>query len=391
MKTFPTLYQKMNTGAIQQWSIWVEGTAIYTEYGQVYGKMQVTKDTIKEGKNTGKLNATTVEEQAEKEAQAKHQKQLKKGYVYDIASAEKGLVDTTVIKGGIEPMLAPNKSYPKDDLLQKRIKYPCYIQPKLDGMRCIAIIKNGKAKLWSRTRKPILSVPHIIEALEKQFPGRTIILDGELYSHEYRDNFQALLSILTKDHPDPEGIYLNAEYHCYDLPELEEPLYNHPFENRSHLLDRLFNNIQKPIALVPTYLVPSFEKLVAKYEEFLLDEYEGGMAKNKDAPYKCGSRSMDLQKMKEFAEDEFPITGINDGRGKDEGTVATFTCLTKEGKEFHPRLRATYEYRRKLFNTPSMWEGKNLTVKFKRWTNDGYPYIPIGKAIRNPDGSYPKE
>lgn len=396
MKTFPKLYKKTNTGAIQQWTIGVsvdvdyppeeQHGLIWTEHGQVDGKLQTTSDTITEGKNVGRSNETTPVEQALAEAKAKWTKQKKKGYVESVVAAMADEVDE-VIEGGILPMLAPNKSYPKDDELQKRIVFPCFFQPKLDGMRCIAIVEDGVCEIWSRTRKRINTVPHIVEALEKQFPIGRIVWDGELYNHEFKDRFEDLLSILRGDEPDEEGEYLQAEYHVYDC--LEQNLLDTPhtmessFEDRNRSINCFMFKSDSPIKRVKTTQVNDLVELNSEYEAALVDGYEGGMARNRIAKYESGKRSKNLQKMKEFQDAEFEIIGAEDGRGKDAGTVAKFVCVTKEGKEFRPRLKATYTRRRELMKDPSQWKGKILTVTFKRWTSDNVPYIPIGKAIRD--------
>lgn len=379
--TFPKLYQKTNTGAINEWEISVESTTMTTTWGQVGGKMQITTDTIKSGKNTGKKNATTPEQQAETEAKSRWEKQKKKGYVQSIEAAEDEQVDTTFVQGGIEPMLAPNKSYPKDNELQKRIVYPCFIQPKLDGMRCIAIIEDGKCTLWSRSRKPILSVPHINAAWERLCPKGKYIVDGELYNHEYRNTFEDLISILRKDEPDPEGLHLAAEHHIYDM------VTEGSFRKRYDKVTALLAGVSGPLIKVLTFEVENQVELVQAYESFLVQEYEGAMARSAEGSYEQGKRSHHLQKMKEFSEDtEFDIIGANEGRGKDSGTVGAFICRTNDGKvdkEFKCRLKASYARRKELWECPEMWRGKKLTVVFKRWTSEKIPYLPVGKGIRD--------
>lgn len=406
MKTFSTLYQKTATGAIQQWTIsasrapaWgdVNGETdighIRTEWGQVGGAMQVGLDIIKAGKNAGKKNATTAVEQAEKEAAARWLKQKKKGYVESLEAAEAGEVDSTVILGGVAPMLAPNKSYPKDGELVKRIQFPCFVQPKLDGMRCVAVIENGKATLWSRTRKPILTVPHIVVALEERFAGMTLTLDGELYNHDYRNSFEDLISILRKDQPDTEGLHKLVEYHIYDLigSSRRNVGVSTPFKDRIYALVRIMDVDYGPLKLVKTLEVTSLQALVEHYEAFLEQEYEGAMARNTHGCYDADKRSPHLQKMKPFEDHEFLVTGVNDGRGKDAGTAATFDiampCLChglgKLGGVGRARLKAPYARRRELMQKPELWQGRALTVTMKRWTSDNVPYLPVAKSFRD--------
>lgn len=409
MKTFPTLYQKTNTGAIQQWEIaagdgLVPGTGvIVTFFGQVDGKIQKTMDTIREGKNAGKKNATTAVEQAVKEAEARWKKQKKKGYVESIEAAQADEVDSTVILGGVEPMLAPNKSYPKDDELQKRIVFPCYAQPKLDGMRCIAVVENGKATMWSRTRKPIPTVPHIVADLESRFPTGKVVLDGELYCHEYRDRFEDLISILRQDAPDTEGLHRLVEYHVYDCIEAVSTVGGvvispeTPFKARSSAVKELLyanGGAHDYTVVVETVRCGSLEELHSFYDTCISSEYEGAMARNGHAPYQSGKRSVHLQKMKPFEDHEFMITGVNEGRGKDAGTAATFDIVMPCVCGGHPpvgtpgahakaRLKAPYARRRELLEHPELWQNKKLTVTLKRLTADGVPYLPVAKAIRD--------
>lgn len=164
--TLPKLYQKASNGQIRFWEVSVLGNAVTTNYGVDGGAVQTAKDIIKVGKNRGRSNETSPEEQAVMEAQSSWTRQKKEGYVESRADAEAGKLDA-LIAGGIEPMLA--KNFEADGL---KIAYPCYVQPKLDGIRCIAMIDlsaeaGSRVSLWTRTRKPIHSCSHVIEAVEE--------------------------------------------------------------------------------------------------------------------------------------------------------------------------------------------------------------------------------
>jgi len=406
MKTFPTLYQRTQTGAIQQWRIWVEEHAtpekggpfgeICTEHGQVGGKLQVGSDLVTNGKNPGKANETSAYEQAAREARAKWTKQKKKGYVESLADAEAGKVDETVITGGIEPMLAPSDIYPK---FKKDIQFPCYVQPKFDGNRCIAVVKDGKCTLWTRTRKPINSVPHIVAAIEKACHSfEYMVLDGELYNHDYRDNFEDLMSLIRPPAPVPG--HEVVQYHVYDIARAKVSL---NFGDRHRDLNMLFTEFPKdgPIKEVRTAIVKGDGDIWDEHNRNLAEEYEGTMIRN-DGPYEEGRRSRHLQKLKTWKDSEYQIIGYAEGRGKDAGTVGAFYCAISEGylpeawaeicenlaagrpelRGFKARLKASYDYRRKLFAAKD-FVGKQLTVKYQNLTGDGKPRFPIGKAIRD--------
>lgn len=373
MKIFPILYKKSNLDKIQTWSIETDGADITVRHGQINGAIQVATETIKSGKNPGRANETSAEQQALLESKAKWIKQLKKGYCKTLAEAESGVVDS-IIQGGIEPMLAPSKIYPH---FASKLKWPVYVQPKLDGTRLIAILKDGKCTLWSRTRKPVNSLPHIVKAVEEKMGGYgDLILDGEAFSYAYRNNFEDLISLIRCDAPAPG--HEAVDYHIYDLPSCLEN-----FGKRNAALHKMLNktNSSAPLVEVQTLVAKNHEEIMAIHEENLALEYEGSMIRN-DGPYEEGRRSIHLQKLKNFTDSEYPILGAEEGRGKDAGTVGAFVCVTPEGKRFRARLKATYEHRRHLFENPEEWQGKLLTVKYQNLSADGVPRFPIGKGLR---------
>lgn len=374
-----TLYKKTSTGAIQYWTISVyedsdHSTAyiIQTEYGQVGTESpQVTFDTIWEGKNLGKKNETSAHAQALAEATAKWEKQQKKGYVNSIDMAEAGGL-SSLIEGGIVPMLAHKFT----DHAHK-IKYPAYVQPKLDGIRCIAILDDGKCTLWSRTRKPITGVPHIQRELEKAFPRVTTILDGELYNHTLKSNFEKIVSMVRQEEP-AEGHEI-VEYHVYDLPNV-----GGGFFKRAATLGVMPTLLPfEKVKFVQTDLVQNEDEVMAKFEEFRAQGYEGAMLRNSSGDY-ANKRSYDLQKVKEFDDAEFEIVGIEEGRGKLQGHAGAFQCRTSDGKAFLAKMSGELENLKRYFDDHSLWQGKKLTVKYQGLTGaNGVPRFPIGVTIRD--------
>lgn len=381
MKTFPTLYKKTSTGAIQYWTISVEeacgapGTEfrgiITTEYGQVdTDSPQRTEDEITKGKNTGKKNATTAVQQAEAEAQSKWEKQLKKGYVQTLDGAQADETDD-LIEGGVVPMLAH-----KFAEQAHKIKYPAFVQPKLDGIRCIAIVKDGIATLWSRTRKPITSCPHIVQELEAAFENQDIILDGELYNHEMKADFEKIVSLVRQEEPG-EGHEI-VQYHVYDLVDAHLP-----FRERMATLIHLFNEYEfYSLQRVPTSPVTKEDEVMDYFDTLRGKGYEGAMMRNADSLY-VNKRSYDLQKVKEFDDAEYPIVGVEEGRGKLAGH-AIFVCKTESGKEFLAKIKGDTAKLKEYFDNHDLWKGKKLTVQYQGLTGkEGVPRFPVGIAVRD--------
>lgn len=364
-----TLYKKTSTGAIQQWTISADDNLITTVFGQVDGKLQKTVDVVTAGKNTGKKNETTPAQQAELEAKAKWTKQKKKGYVDSINAAENEELDA-LIEGGIAPMLAQ-----KFNARGERIEYPAYVQPKLDGTRCIAIVDNGICTLWTRTRKPITGVPHIIKAIEKTIMKGFHVLDGELYNHKYKNNFEELISFIKR--PVPKEGHEVVEYHVYDVVQEDVP-----FSERHTWLVGNLPTEEECIKLVSTKLVYNEDGLMEEFEYFRSKGYEGAMVRNSAGLY-VNKRSNDLQKIKEFEDAEFPIVGIEEGRGKLAGH-AIFVCETKKGGRFTVKLKGETVKLKEYFENHHLWEGKQLTVKYQGITNKkDVPRFPVGVAIRD--------
>lgn len=374
-QTLPTLFKKTSTGAIQYWTIGTDSNQIITDYGQLDTENpQRTVDIIAEGKNTGRSNATTPEEQAVLEAKAKWTKQLKKGYVDDIEAARAG-ERNAIIAGGIDPMLA--HKYSVNGVLTKdakKIIFPCFGQPKLDGIRCIAIKKDGVVTLWTRTRKPILSIPHIIAALSK-IPGDWV-LDGELYNHEYRQDFDTIIELVRPDEP-VEG-HEKVQYHVYDV------FMDAPFKARTKWLEESIGEwlSQDPLHRVTTHVIEAAEGVNAFKELMLEYGYEGSMVRNADGMYKVG-RSYDLQKCKDMLDAEYKIVDFEEGRGRLMGHVGSFWCVTADGKRFKAKQKGKITRLKEYFDDHSLWADKLLTVQYQNLTPDGIPRFPVGKSIRN--------
>ena len=370
MKEFPKLFKKTTTGAIQEWQVRVEeldGVAtIINNYGQVDGKIQESKEQVLEGKNIGKANATTALEQAEAQAKGRWEKQLKKGYVQNIEDAEAGVLDA-IIEGGIAPMLAHKFSEQGH-----KIKYPALAQPKLDGHRCTSQFDDGTVSLWSRTRKPILSVPHINHAL-RVYDAK---FDGELYNHDYHNNFEELSSKIRQEKP-VDGCEA-VQYHVYDFP--------HPTMTnmeRNELLQKIKPIFEgTPIHVVETIVVNGEDELMDAFEHFLAEGYEGCMVRNMDGLY-VNKRSYDLLKIKEFSDNEFKVVDVKVGTKGSMAGKAVFTFELPENKNtFDAKMKGKLEDLIQYAEHPELIIGKMVTVKYQGYTKYGKPRFPVAVRIR---------
>ena len=363
MMDFNTLYKKNTNGSIQCWSVVVNENLIITEFGRMDGKLQITNDLIKSGKNLGKKNETNPDEQAQLKAQQMFDKKLKNGYTANLVLAQ----STDNVLDGVVPMLA----FPIEKK-EKHVVYPAIAQPKLDGMRCIAVITNGVCQLYSRTQKEINSLPHLKAELEQLFYSETITLDGELYSHEHKENFNRIMSLIKRDdvHPDCEEI----QYHVYDV--VGEGGY---LERTAKLQKALMGS--DFVKYLEHEVVHNREDLDRAFHLFLELGFEGAMYRNPSISYE-NKRSASLLKVKVFDDSEFKIIGVQEGNGKLQGHAGSFICETPSGQEFKAKMKGELGALIEYFVNFEKYKGKFLTVQFQGFTPAGIPRFPVGLRIR---------
>lgn len=265
---------------------------------------------------------------------------------------------------------------PKDN---GKTTFPCFGQPKLNGRRLLVTLDNGVATLTSRDCKPIETVPSLQAAIEAAFPGETLVLDGEMYNHEFYENLEELSHWVAHDDP-------RVQYHIYDLvdPHLMQT------ERFSKLITlfgmRPFESDR--VQLVMSYPVLNHEMALDLFKMLRDQQYEGLILRNLGAKYELGKRSYSLQKLKGWTDREFLIVDvIEKGRGKDAGK-AKFVCVTGDGDpipgvEFKVDIAASQEIRAQLWEERGECSGKWLTVRFSYYTVEGKPFHAQGQEIRD--------
>lgn len=358
----PTLYHKGRKGSLHSWKIWTEGAEIVTEHGTVDGKKQISRKTAVP-KNVGRANATTANEQAVLEATAMHKYKLDRKYSLTPEKAQ----DEVLL-----PMLAQDFEKRK----KKDAVYPGDVQPKLDGVRCLARWGDKGVELVSRNGKPY-NCPHIVKELET-FLHKDTVLDGELYVHGV--GFQTVSSWIKKLRPETSKVL----YNIYDAPEVQGKD-DMDWDHRSQvlvLLEAYAATLKlKHIRFVPTIRVKNEKEVYEHQIRFVQDGYEGAIFRNLDGLYQYGYRSNDLLKVKTFDDAEFEIVGYSEGIGKDKGTVI-WKCKTRNGELFNCRPNGEYEKRKEKFENGHDYIGQMLKVKYFGMTDDNVPRFPIGLGFR---------
>jgi DNA ligase-1 len=371
----PTLYKLDSVGRLRTWRMQLDDRGHYrTLSGRADGKQAESSWTV-----PVPASQPTVKDQGEFEVRAQYRHQLDREYH---ASA-----DTVSQPKMIEPMLA--KTY---------AGWPGigFFQPKLDGIRCIMTATG----LFSRQGQPIAAVPHLHAALAPVFAEYPdLVLDGELYNHDLREDFGEISSIVRKKSPTADDL-AKAErvmqYHVYDtvdtnslfgdrsrflLKALAEMLQYHVYDtvdtnslfgDRSRFLLKALAPHQGWIVIVPTRLCLNAEQADEAYEEAIRLGYEGGIYRL-DKPYELGRRSKFLLKRKEFITREYPLVRFEEGTGNWAGTAKRAVLTNDDGTEFGAGLRGSFEANKRLLECT----GGEVTLRFFQLTPDGVPRFPV--------------
>lgn len=424
-----TLYALNKDDSFQEWKVFVEVSNVIVQFGKVGGKVQ-TKITECEPKNVGRANETTGEQQAIAEAISKWEKQVRLGYRESTAELE--------TEDNLSPMLAQDAIKRSKDII-----YPCYAQPKLDGLRCLVTFDDeGQPVFNSRGNKVYPIKGKIVdEIIELRKATGFNMFDGEVYLHglslqkivslskkwrthkeinaEIEKDYQAdlkkwrkakdegkstytnfkkqLVSTLVKPEPDLMRYsgYESAdlEFHIFDIPSKGKVWdSNNGYEDSWDYNDHpcryadLMNTGSWSSALGLT-------KIKVVRGSFMEDEdqtkdsigiymqrgYEGAIIRNFKGLYEFGQRSTDLQKWKIFQDSEAKVTGYTIDKNKE----AVLECIEKDGTTFKCKMKGTFLDRNE--DAAKKIVDNFINFSFQARTDDGVPQFPVGQYVRNVD------
>jgi hypothetical protein len=403
---FPTLYSKDAKGTITSWHVRAENDLVIIEHGQLKGRK--AKKTVRcKPTNVGRANARDTQAQAIFEAQAAWDKKLRQAYFETIPGAEK--FDLLL------PMLAhPLVKHAASGDTRRDLKFPCHIQRKYNGLRCIADVGPKGVTLWSRQGTIWETLPHIEQAVAQiGQPGD--VFDGEVYCHGVP--LQTLNGWI-KNQSDPKvaAQRLNLQYHLYDMPRAENQsgIWQERYNRLQHRYMRwtreqgitdsgfMFNWVLDhkmagpfavqlaalPLQLAATYCADT-ESQIAEFSQVSVAEgYEGVIIRQFNWEYYFGKRKEALLKWKNFRDEDFLVI---DAASRElitaDGTSTTildkFICSTERGKPFEVVPRGTMGKRAKLWEDREGYMKQWLTVRYLERSVDGIPQgNPVGLGFR---------
>lgn len=391
------------TGTLQKGDLFWEGYA--SEKDGVYYIYSITWQKLKgggtsartmseyrevEGKNIGRANETTPREQAIFEVGVKEREKRDQGF---------GNEGEVPVVQKLKPMLAHVfydvivEVFDKNGLItgtkvktkgqKAKIKFPCGLQPKFDGVRCLY---NGQES-WSRNGKNW--VPKIFDHLEWDTNGA--VLDGELVLSPDAGGFQRTISAVTKYDKELSPWLQHYVYDC--APDGGNIRANTPYIDRYNYLQNLFRQAEDIGILPPgVILVKTVEcrdeaHAIELHDKCVSLGYEGAILRNWAGVYGVDKRSYDLQKVKVFLTEEFEIVDCIDGKGTDAEAIMYVCRIGESDTYFKVRPSGTIDDRKALWYRFCVGEydpiGSMYSVKFQNWTDKGKPRFPTGLGVRN--------
>lgn len=362
---FKTLYGKDSKGGLKLWEVFTEDNSISVRHGKLGGKIQ-TKVTYAEPKNIGKANERTAEQQAELEAEAKWVKQKKKGY---FETKEEALEYVERM-----PMKAHNYNEYKD-----RIKYPCIVQPKLNGLRLL-LDEDGNAQ--SKQGEAYNLPEHWNDSIKHLYTSGLVAhgLDGEVFAGYQKSGGLSLQQINSAFKKPNENTH-KLKFYVYDAPIVDMQA----GARNEYLmwLDFELSSAPCEVVIVESVLVFNDEQADALYERWLREGAEGMIYRNLEGKYEFGKRSYDLIKRKPRQDGEALVTGV----AKDKNGDGVLTCQLQNGVEFECLMRKdshdTINYR-KNENAIALL-GSYIKFEYEELSDAGVPTKPVGVGLREVD------
>lgn len=373
------LIKKNQNGKDVFWQGITKKNVIQISYGAVGGKIVSIEKIIKSGKNIGKKNETTPDEQALLELNSIAQKKIEGGYT-PTKNSDAITIDIKKNKVQISTAPIPMTAYVANDHIKKISNQKLYIQYKYDGFRCIYDIK--RKKLYSRSQKEFVSLPSLIEVLASSIPKDYPFdfLDGELYSHNL--SFEKISSIVAsrKTIPDIKTQEI-IKFVAFDTFSLESNMSHITFETRYNTMKNLLPKNNKRLEIAQTYsknkqefndsTLPQLHEDLKKAEQL---GYEGIMIRL-DKPYEH-RRSYGIYKLKSFFDMEGECIGFKEEENK-YGVLGAVIFKLPNGVIVDGRPAMTVEEKAEIWNNKKKYLGKIGTLKYQETTTAGAPRFPV--------------
>lgn len=387
------LYAYSSKNKIKMWKAFLQPVSnsshinIIIEWGYKDQAFQQKIKTVTKGKNIGKTNETTVQEQAELELKYLYTKQFDSGYTLNIDDYVKPVSCMLAhkYKDRKHTIVWPEETETDSASL-------LYVSPKLNGIRLNIFIDDaGKiTKYQSRSGKLFKNLHHIGNDLVNS-NLKNVVLDGELYTHDIP--FEVIASLINSDdyvQIESEGNTYKTEdikFYVYDVILLDD--LNAEFYKR---YDYILSNVPSTsnVNILQNYTIHSEEQLKQKFNVFMEQGYEGLMLRVPTGIYECDKRSNNLLKYKVMEQDEFLIHSIY--IAENDPLKVQIVCVNKfveDETSPHRYFNISSLKGNKNTNYSKYFENKDmlehkayLTVDYQALSEYNVPLFAVGIDIR---------
>lgn len=265
---------------------------------------------------------------------------------------------------------------------RKRMSDWVYIEPKLDGVRCLAIVEKGEAKLFTRQGKLVTNFDDTV--------GKELLLmgdgcyDGEIMSKDFTE---LMRQVYRKDNKNIDDVYF-AIFDFLTLDEWKQKKCQNILKDRKKLLNRQLGTVYakeklKYLKLVrfEPELMPSDKVLKESHDRWVSQGYEGIMIKDTDALYQF-KRDWSVMKYKVFFDADCKIIALQEGTGKHSGKLGSF-LVDYKGTQVNVGSGLTDTIREQIWKDPDSHIGRTIEVRYQEETPDGSLRFPTFVCFRN--------
>ena len=260
----------------------------------------------------------------------------------------------------------------------KRMNGPVYVEPKLDGIRCLAIVNDGQAKLFTRAGKPLTNFDNTIgKELSKLKDG---CYDGEIMGKDFTD---LMRQVYRKENVNVDDSYF-AIFDYLPLDEWETKKGKSNLIKRKNILDTIFlENTFVFLTQVSCIRLddPTEGSLKEIHDSCVEKGYEGIMIKDPDSFYSFG-RDWSVMKYKAFFDADCVVIDLKEGTGKHEGKLGSF-LVDYNGIEVNVGSGLNDELRELIWKDKNEYIGRIIEVRYQEETPDGSLRFPTFVCFRN--------
>ena len=248
------------------------------------------------------------------------------------------------------------------------------VEPKYDGIRCIAIVDKNEVEMFARSGKQIVNfIDTVGSDLICLGDG---VYDGEIMSEDFTELMRQVYR--KKNAKVSDVSYVIFDY--LPIKEWKSKMSKMTCEDRYNVLLSREPRQHKFLSLAPRYYITP-DKILDYHKAFEGLGYEGTMIKSIDAPYKF-NRGYEVMKLKSFLDADCEVIRIEAGSGKFKETTGSLV-VDFNGVEVGIGSGLSEKERAAIWAAPNEYIGMTVEIRYQEVTNDGSLRFPTFVCFRN--------